>query len=235
VGSYRRRGYRNAYHGVSQRRELTSTFGGIDHDIERLFFSLSADKLTKLFSRYEVSYGSKAANYAMGTYPKWRAGSVRLSGQTAERLLNLVPPLLPFDTRFELIKKLRAAKFHKMARSVQTTPERWRDDLGTVIAEVVNHGNKAMLPDDLKERVSWLADGDAATAEKLLLAADQEEAINRLAYLNAEFARLEAMLAQLGKYQTSVSHSIDLPQGTIMVFIQAPKVSMWQQVKNWLR
>jgi len=234
MGWDRRRFKRHASRAVSQRQELSTTFGGIDHDVERLFFQLSPEKIELLFDRYEVKYGRQPANYARNAYPKWKNGSVKLSGQTAERLLNLVPPLLPFETRFELIKKLRRAKFHKANLYVRTTPERWRDDLGPVIAKLIGHGNKAMLPDRIKGRVAWLANGDAAATEKLLLAADQEEAINRLAYLNAEFARMDAMLTQLEQYQTSVSHTINLPQGTIQVSIEIPKVSFFERFKNWL-
>lgn len=237
-----RRGYRRyrnyrAYYGtyaVSKRKELSSTFGGIDRDVERLFLNLDREDLDELFDYYEEEHGRSAANYARSTYPKWKRGSVQLSGQTAERLLNLLPPLLPFEMRFELVKKLRGANFRKLTRYVNTSPEGWRDALGPVIAEVVGHGSTANIKDGVKQRIAWLADGDVAMAENLLLAAEQDEAITRLAYLNAEFVRLESLIARLGDYQTSVSHVIELPQGSIHVHIAVPNVSMWQKFKKWL-
>jgi hypothetical protein len=237
MGRYRyRRGSRRSFgaSAVSKRQELTSTFGGIDQDVERLFLGFDRGELEQLFTRYEKDYGRPAATYARTAYPKWKDRSVKLSGQTAERLLNLVPPLLPFETRFELVKKLRNANFRRANEHIRTTPERWQQDLGPAIARVVSHGNTSSLSDYVKKRVSWLANGDVATTEKLLLAADQEEAINRLAYLNAEFIRIETMMAQLKNLETAVSHSIELPQGSIHVHIETPKVSTWQKLMNWL-
>lgn len=233
----RRRRYRRSYYGsyvISQRQELTSTFGGIDRDVERLFLDLDRTDLKDLFEFYEDEFGKSAATYARATYPKWKRGSVRMSGQVAERLLNLVPPLLPQETRFELVKKLRKANFRKVNRYVHTAPEVWRDQLAPVIKEVVEHGSTATISSAVKNRVAWLADGDVAAAERLLLAAEQDEAIMRLAYLQAEFQRMDAMIAQLGEYQTSVSHTIDLPQGSIQVHIAVPKVSAWRKFMNWL-
>jgi hypothetical protein len=234
MGRYRHSRRSLGGYAVSKREELTSTFGGIDRDVERLFLGFDRVKLEQLFARYEKNYGKPAATYARTAYPKWKDGSVKLNGQTAERLLNLVPPLLPFETRFELVKNLRTANFRKANEHIRTTPERWQQDLGPAIARVVSHGNTSSLSDHVKKRVSWLANGDVADAEKLLLAADQEEAINRLAYLNAEFIRIEAMMAQLKNLETAVSHSIELPQGSIYVHIETPKVSTWQKLMNWL-
>ncbi len=215
-------------------RRGAASLGGIDRDVERLFLSLDQEELDELFDYYEEEHGRSAANYARSTYPKWKRGAVQLSGQTAERLLNLLPPSLPFETRFELVKKLRKANFRKLNRHVNTSPECWRDALGPVIAEVVNHGSTANIKEGVKQRIAWLADGDVASAEKLMLAAEQDEAIARLAYLNAEFVRLESLIAHMGQYQTSISHAIELPQGSIHVHIAVPKVSMWKKLKNFL-
>lgn len=231
---YRRRWNSYGSYIVSKRRELTSTFGGIDQDVERLFLNLDWDDLGELLDFYEDEFGKPAAVYARNTYPKWKRGEVRMSGLVAERLLTLLPPLLPQETRFELVKKLRKANFHKISRYVRTTPASWREQLAPVIKEVVDHGQTAAISDAVKNRVAWLADGDVAAAERLMLAAEQDEAITRLAYLQAEFKRLDAMIAQLGEFQTSVSHTIDLPQGSIQVYIAVPKVSMWQKFVNWL-
>jgi hypothetical protein len=62
----------------------------------------------------------------------------------------------------------------------------------------------------------------------------REESLSRLAYLKVEFQRLDAIIAQLGEYQTAVTHAIELPQGSIQVHIAIPKVSMWKKFTNWL-
>lgn len=229
---YRRRSYGS--YVVSKRQRLSSTFGGIDRDVERLFLSLDSDELDDLFDFYTEEFGASAGNYARKTYPKWKSGSVRMSGEVAERLLNLLPPLLPYDVRFELVKKLRQTNFRKMSRYVGTSPELWVDALLPVIDEVVKHGETANLSEDLKQRLAWLADGDTEAAEKMLSAAIKDESIGRLSYLKSEFQRIDDLLAQLGDHHTSVEHTIELPQGTIRVHIVKPKVSAWEKLKRWL-
>ena len=219
---------------VSQRTELTTAFGGIDRDVERLFLALDPYSLEVLFQAYTGHYGGSAGAYARKTYPKWQSGAVRMSGEVAERLLNLLPPRLPYAVRYDLIKKLRNANFRPMTRHVCTSPDRWREDLRPVIEEVVKHGETANLSDRLKGRVAWLANGDVAAAEELMSEAVREDSLNRLAYLKVEFQRLDAIIAQLGEYQTAVTHSIELPQGSIHVHIAIPKVSMWKKFTNWL-
>lgn len=232
----RRRGYRGSWSSsnVSQRYALTSTFGGIDRDVERLFLALDRDDIDDLLEEYEEEHGRPAAKYARDTIPKWRKGSVRMSGKVAERLLQLVPPRLPLATRFELVKKLRAANFSKTRRSVHTTPQNWQQDLEPAIVALVKYGQSAQLSDAIKERVAWLADGDTAAAERLLDQAMHEEARIRLAYLDVEFRRMEQMIAATNGLETQVSHTLELPQGTVSVYIRTPKVSMWTKVKNWL-
>lgn len=230
----RRRWNSYSYYAVSKREELTTTFGGIDRDIERLFLSLHQEDLEELLEVYEEEFGRSAANYARATFPKWKAKKVKMGAKVAERLLNLVPPLLSPGERFELVKKLRKVNFRKVRRHVHTRPESWREDLVPVIRDVVEHGSTAVISEAVKRRVSWIANGDVAAAEQLLLAAEKDEAITRLAYLQDEFQRLDAIIAQLGDAKTSVSHSIDIPQGTINLHISVPEKTVWQKLMNWL-
>jgi hypothetical protein len=236
MGRYRYR--RNwSYYGnyvVSKRQELSSTFGGIDRDVEGLFLNLSRPDLEELFEVYQESFGRSAASYARKTYQNWKKGNVRMSGQVAERLLNLLPPLLPDNIRYELVKKLRSANFRRVQRAVHTTPAEWREALAPVVREVVEHGQSAAISNAIKERVAWLAEGDVAAAERLLHAAEQDEALIRLSYLTSEFKRIDAMVLSMGALKTSISHEIDLPQGSISVFIQPPKISTWQRFTNWM-
>jgi len=232
----RRSRYRGSWSStqVSQRKALSSTFGGIDRDVERLFLALNRDDLEDLLEDYADIYGAEKAKYARETVPKWRRGSVRMSGMVAERLLKLVPPRLPLATRFDLVKKLRQANFRKTHRSVHTSPQNWHQDLEPAIVALVAHGQSAAISEAVKERVEWLADGDTAAVERLLDQAMHEEARVRVAYLDSEFRRLQQMIAAMDGLETRVSHTLELPQGTISVYIQTPKVSMWTKVKKWL-
>lgn len=218
----------------TQRERLSSTFGGIDRDIERIFLSMAPADLSLLLYYYEEEFGRSAATYARKTYPRWKCRKVRMSGQVAERLLSLVPPLLSQEERFKLIKKLRIANLRKLDLRVDSAPDQWREALAPAIRELVDHGAAALIPDAVKARAAWLADGDTQAAEALLRAAELDEAVGRLAYLEEEFRQLDAMVAELQNHQHTISKVIELPQGRIRVTIAPPKLSLWQRVTKWV-
>lgn len=219
---------------MSVRWELYRTFGGLNSDVEAHFFKLSPDQLERLFRAYERDYGRSAASYARNAYLKWRSGQVRLSGTTAERLLHLVPPLLPLNSRFELVREFLQARFIRVDRTIRTTMDRWRQDLLPVVDDVVGHGATLVIPAPLKQRVAWLAGPDVALVEDLLIRAAENEAIQRIQYLEAEFVRLETLIKQRPGGSTSISHVIALPQGCIYVYIEIPKQPLALRIKKWL-
>lgn len=156
-----------------------------------------------------------------------------MSGTTAERLLNLVPPFLSTETPFELIKKLRAGHLHPAHLSLVTTPETWRKDLFVPIKELVTRSATFSLCNDITDRAAWLADGDIVAAQSLLAAAEQEEAIIRIRYLEAEFKHIEILVANI-EQDLSASHRIVLPQGTVTVTIAIPKKTLLQSTTSFL-
>jgi hypothetical protein len=212
-----------AYH-ANKRSQLSYLFAGIDKDIESIFLNLDKNSLEHIFCQYGKEYGNNAERYARNTFPKWKQGVTKLSGQTAERLLNLLPPFLSQAKRYELVKKLREYYMNKRHsnQSVTTSQEHWKQDLLPVINTVVERSNNFALPEELKMRATWLAGGDAEGANKILTSVEQEEARLRTAYLDVEFKRIEHYVNIVENTQ-SVSHTIVLPQGKIHVTIQQKK------------
>lgn len=218
---------------ASARRSLSASFAGIDEDVERIFLSLSKEMAEVIFYRYGTAYGAQAESYARKTYPKWKSGSVKLSGQTAERLLNLIPPLLSTETRFELVRKLRAGHLKPVSIRVATTPQNWRQDLALPIRTLVDRSAEFSIPPYIAEKVAWLASGDTTAAQALLAAAEQEEAGIRVKFLEAEFRRIDTLIANI-EHTKSVTHEISLPQGTILVHIELPKKPLFKRILKWL-
>ncbi len=220
---YRRRTNWGAYH-ASQRSQLTYLFAGIDKDIESIFLNLDRASRESIFREYGKEYGQSAETYARNTYSKWKSGSTKLSGKTAERLLNLLPPFLSQSKRYELIKKLRDHYIKKIHTNeyVTTSHELWKQDLMPVVNKVIERSSNFKLPEELQTRASWLSGGDAEGAIKILTSVEQEEAKLRTAYLDVEFKRIEQYVNIVQNTQ-AVSHTIDLPQGKIHVTIQQKK------------
>lgn len=117
----------------------------------------------------------------------------------------------------------------KESRYVSCEPNDWRNKVAPIVAELLAASHKFQLPDYAVNRIRWLTDGDTAAAQRLLAAAEQEEAAVRLRYLEAEFKRIDFLLQNIEATKV-VSHTIELPQGTISVSIALPQKSFW----SWL-
>ena len=61
--------YRASQH-VSERHALSSSLGGIDKDVERIFLNLPNLKLETVLLRYGCEHGASALSYARNTYPR---------------------------------------------------------------------------------------------------------------------------------------------------------------------
>lgn len=230
---YRRSyGYNYGSPRVSARDALSRAVVGIDADIELIFLSLPKHQLESVFERYGAAHGSTAESYARQTYAKWKGRSVKMSGQTAERLFNLVPPCLSSDVCFDLVKKLRAGYLQPTKQRLVTTPQTWRQDLAEPLLTLVSRSSTFSLPVNVTKRAAWLTNGDTAAAQSLLAAAEQEEAIIRVRYLEAEFRRIEELILNIENTR-SVTHTISLPQGVIVVTISLPQQTLWQSITKW--
>jgi hypothetical protein len=223
-----------AYAACRSGRLNSNVRRGIDREVEKIFLQLAPHDLESLLSRYGHAHGQKAEAYARDTYEKWKAGAVKMSGQTAGRLLDLLPPLLAPSVRFDLVRKLRERHFSKKTIRLQSTPATWRTDLIKPIQELVAASSGFALPADLLEKARWLADGDAAAAQRLLAAAEQEEAAVRVAYIDAELRRVEALIQNIDTTR-QVTHTLKLPQGDIILRVELPARTLLQRLTGWMR
>lgn len=97
--SWRSRGLGRS--GPSKFSVLSELFGNALAQIRDAFKNLDEDALDELFSDYGSIYGDAAERYARKTFPSWESGAIKLSGQTMERLVELVPPYLEPEQRPE--------------------------------------------------------------------------------------------------------------------------------------
>ena len=142
-------------------------------------------------------------------------------------MLELIPPLLSKEQRFELIRKLRQHCLKRVNEYVKTPLESWRQNVIPAVEKVVKTRRDFKLPGKLLEKATWLADGDIKVAHRILHSIDEEEAQQCTAYLDAEFKRIEVFVAKV-KNTDSVSHKISIPQGDIYVTIEKEKPALLQ-------
>ncbi len=198
---------------------------GIDEDIENLFLSLNEENLERVFVKYTEIHGERKAQYARRSYDGWRAKTKPLTTLILDRLLELVPPALEPSQRFEMVKKLRAVNLRKQTVFVTCEPRQWREKVLPAIAELVSSSQKASFPAYAVERLEWLTDGDTAAVQRLIAAAEEDEARVRLQYLEAEFLKIESLVAHI-ETSTSIQHRIEIPQGTVNVCITVVRPSL---------
>lgn len=221
MGRYYRRRYYGGYYRnhQSERSRLSSQFAGIDREIESIFLKLESHSLNGLLLKYGKKHGKSAESYARKTYPKWKRGEVKLSGQTAQRLLELVPPFLSTEKRYELVKRLREKYVKKGAAYVSASIYDWREKIAGEVNKLVEDRRSFDFNEALKNKATWLTSGDTENAKKILNALDEEEAKIRASYLESEFKRIEYFIATVENTE-SITHTLDIPQGTVRLSIE---------------
>ena len=179
----RYRSYRGSYSYGNERalqyiedaRRLSAELGGMDKEVKAYFFALPPADLELLFTEYGKLYNNGRSDdrspeaYARVTFPKWRSGSVKMSGMVAERLFNLLPPRMPLTAKHHLVEGLWR---HVGPSSNKTL----RIGLDATIDEIVERSREHIedvvvryqIPDQLERRFQWLAAGDAKIRQELL-------------------------------------------------------------------
>src|SRR5438552_16329336 len=111
MSRYRRRsgysyGHERARQHIEEFRHLSRQLGGSVEDVRQYFFSLPATDLNIVLDLYEHHHGTSARQYAQNTIDRWRTGATHMGGQTASRLFNLLPPVMPPAAKYRLVTNL---------------------------------------------------------------------------------------------------------------------------------
>jgi hypothetical protein len=154
---------------IEDARLLTVELGGTDQDVKQYFFSLPDDRLARILQLYGERFGEKARDYAADTIPRWRTGSVKMSGTVAERLYSLLPPLMPLRDKYQLTESLWkhvGPKTHKTLKiGIDADPDQ-------IVSVVRDHAAATVqayyIGDSLAKRFNWLSAGDVHVRQQLL-------------------------------------------------------------------
>ena len=162
---------------IQEAKELSSLLAGADKDVKSYFFSLPEYKLDEVFSEYGKHYNRgrgtpdkpNAEQYARQTFHKWASGKVRMSGMVAERLFNLLPPLMSLDDKYSLIDKMWKNYSPRSSIYLRVGIKVSEEEL---IEKIRSHlENKVVsykIPLELRQRFEWLSQNDAEASQQLL-------------------------------------------------------------------
>lgn len=198
--------------------EYSRKLGPIVTDVQSAFFDLKEDQLKDLLIRYGADHGVKAQNYAQETYPLWKHGVRKMSGQTMERLLNLVPKYLSTDERYKITKRLCLHHTEKQLVNIRINKEEISEGIkkidavldSFIVSQSIKH-----LPSHVTDTATWLNDDDVTVSRTLLSRIDHEESLLVKAIVNKNRENLIRILND--KAVNSLTETIEFPTGTITI------------------
>jgi hypothetical protein len=224
--SWRSRGWSNSS-APSKYTVLTDLFGEAVAKIRREFLNLDENARDELLSDYGAIYGTSAENYARKTFAKWKQGETKLSGQTMERLIELVPPYLSPDQRFSVLQLVLKAhkKYGEWRRTIKINikePAQGFAELQEVLASMTHDDVLAHLPDKVMKAANWLYDDDITAARAMLAQAEriENDLVRSRAIQEIELLRRTISTGQV----KSASYSVEMPAGKLSVVAYKPSL-----------
>ncbi len=221
--SWRSRGWSGSS-APSKYSVLTGLFGIALKEIRQAFMNLNEGARDELFSDYGAIHGDAAETYARKTFPKWKSGATKLSGQTMERLVELVPPYLSPEQRFSILQSV--LKWHKKSGTLNTIkinikePVQGFAELQQALASMSHNDILVHLPEKIMKAASWLYDDDVTAARAMLAEAERLE--NDLIRSNAR-REIELLRRTISSGQVqAATYSVEMPAGKLSVVAFTP-------------
>ena len=218
--------------GPSRFSELRSALGGVVYDIRRTFLALDPATMRRLLERYGTAYGAAAAAYAGNALPKWRKGTVKLSGRTMVRLVELVPRFISPAERLALLEKLLQLHPprlpHVWIEVDGAAPAAGLAKVDTALAKMRITDPLAHLPPKVMAAASWLYADDITAARAMIAEIDarKNEAIRSSAQREIDLLRRAVTAGQV----KNASYSVTMPAGTLGVSVATKTPSLWSRI-----
>ena len=207
----------NSWH-ASQLQRQARELGGIDDDVRNAFLGLTKSQLHDFFFHYERRYGASARSYAKQAFLRWQSGTTRMSAQTTERLLQILPPFLGVGVKYELLRKLREKYRQPETHTIEVTTFNYRGILDPLVERLIAKAYSVNLPAELEQRLGWLSSSDTSAAKSLMAGAEAAAMKATLSRIDEEFLQMERLLAATPK--GTLKHKIELPYGVISLAVK---------------
>ena len=201
--------------GMSARRRSSNK----NAELVRVLLDLDQDSLAQLMGLYERQFGEGAARYAKQTYEKWKSGKVRPNKQTFRRFLINLPKVMSFDLKCEVLRKLREAYCARDQYKLTVHTDDWKERLTPLVDSLMAKKRQTELPEELQQRLIWLAEDDAQLANTLLDSSQHQQSLDALTMLDREFHNIEGLLENADG-RGKVTHTIKLPYGNIVLNVK---------------
>lgn len=210
---------------VKAYNQLEERLGPIVSDVKKLFFGLDKSSINVLLNKYETLYGFKAREYADNTFNAWMTGATKMSGQTAERLLNLVPEFIPVEKRHELVKKLCSKHQSSRYQSIEIDLLDPSPGVNSFYMSVEHFKTIELLkhlPDHVMSTLKWLNNDDITALRAILAEVDKHNAEQVAALSIKEFKHIKSIIDSNGN--SNAKFNINFPTGTLTVNFKQPSL-----------
>lgn len=192
--------------------------------MRKAFLTLDEYALDSLMSDYGSIHGDSAERYARNTYPRWKSGATKLSGQTLERLIELIQPYLAPEERHDILLKVlskhkRSGAHQSIRVNIKEPTEGFRQ-IDDALERLRSEDPLAFIPEHVMEAATWLYDDDMTAARAMLAEATRVE--TDLLRTNAikEVGLLKRTISS-GQVK-SASYSVQTPISTLSVVAYTP-------------
>jgi len=231
--SRRRTVYRNVRNGSSEKEIINSNNRSIDDDILLLLYSMVGStsdraRLKSLFISYRKKYGNGAGDYIETALYKWKSGVTKVSNQSINRLVDLVPTVLTEIERYNLLKKLYKSSAKKITENkyyiiiIGNDNSNVLSEINKDVAKLIKKPVLLELDSYVKSRMSWVCNEDSILARKLMATIEKEESV-----LVAQAAQLELkniITIIQGNSNCEGSHKIVFPYGNLNIRIRQQNI-----------
>ncbi len=211
---------------MAEARLLSERLGGMDVEVKRYFLALPPEDLDKVFAAYGEKYGPEKRKYARATFQKWKSGQTQMSGQIAERLFDVLPPLMPIDLKLRIVEGLFEASWRAhsdyILAPMTASPQ---SIIAFVEARCFRDLGRHQISDKLKEQFGWLAGDDAKVAEQIL-----QYSLNLTA--RAKTAAAAAIMQQVD--QIRQAHGDVVQNATSVIKIKKQEIHIKRSKKDHL-
>ncbi|WP_327448274.1 hypothetical protein [Brevundimonas sp.] len=154
---------------MDEARALSRVLGGTDKDVKAYFFALPKAKLKLVLDRYEAAFGADKRQYAEEAFPYWATGRRGMSGLVADRLFQLLPPMMPLADKYRLTESLWNHYGPSSRKVLRIGPDVTADQVAAAfLAHVEGLLVDYRIPEPLEARFAWLSAGDVTVKQQLL-------------------------------------------------------------------
>jgi len=226
------RGYHHNWyeHTVSQRRQLSGDVGGIDNAVLSYLYQLESQSLCRFVQEYRRRFGDGPAKYAESSFNEWKSGAKLPAAKSVARFLKVVPPLLTYDEKFELLKgvydRTRDTETHSMT-VILGHSEHKLAQLGDLFKRLCQKPSQHTLSPRVQSLLEWASDHDSQIARRLMVALETEQSVSISTAAEGELQRLVRSIREMNQ-SAEGTHQIDLPYGTIVVTVRHP--TFWEKL-----